>query len=99
MEPVSLILIGAGSRGSGYSQFALNHPELCRVVGVADPRPFYRERVADQHDLAPENVVEDWTELVNRPRFADAVTIATPDRYHAEPAIAFANAGYAMLLE
>ncbi len=33
------------------------------------------------------------------PRFADAVIIATTDRDHAEPAIAFADDGYAMLLE
>jgi predicted dehydrogenase len=99
MQPVSLIIIGAGSRGSSFSQFALDHPELARVVGVADPRPFYRQRVADQHDIGDDNVAADWKELVSRPRFADAVIIATPDRYHAEPAIAFAEAGYAMLLE
>lgn len=99
MPPVSLIIVGAGSRGSSFAQFALDHPDLARVVGVAEPRPFYRQRVADEHDLSPDNVAEDWKQLVTRPRFADAVIIATPDRYHAEPAIAFAEAGYAMLLE
>ncbi|MCB0084935.1 MAG: Gfo/Idh/MocA family oxidoreductase [Caldilineaceae bacterium] len=99
MQPVKLMIVGAGSRGSSFAQFALDHPELAKVVGVAEPRPFYRQRVADQHDLDPANVAEDWRELVTRPRFADAVIIATTDRYHAEPAIAFADLGYAMLLE
>src|SRR5262245_38169874 len=99
MQPVSLIIVGAGSRGGSFAEFALAHPDLARVVGVAEPRPFYRQRVADQHQIPPANVAEDWRQLVNRPRFADAVIIATPDRHHAEPAIAFANAGYAMLLE
>ncbi len=99
MQPVNLIIIGVGSRGGSFAQFALDHPELARVVGVAEPRPFYRQRVAEQHGIAPENVAEDWRAFVGRARFADAVIIATTDRDHAEPAIAFADAGYAMLLE
>ncbi|MEZ4730697.1 MAG: Gfo/Idh/MocA family oxidoreductase [Caldilineaceae bacterium] len=99
MQPVRLIIIGAGNRGSSFAQFALNHSELVKVVGVAEPRPFYRQRVADQHAIDPDNVAADWRELITRPRFADAVIIATTDRDHAEPAIAFAGLGYAMLLE
>ena len=99
MYPVSLIIIGAGSRGGSFAQFALDHPDLARVVGVAEPRPFYRQKVASQHNIPAEAVAEDWKELVSRPKFADAVIIATPDRYHAEPAVAFASRGYAMLLE
>ena len=41
----------------------------------------------------------DWREVVARPRFADAVIIATQDPLHAEPAIAFADLGYHILLE
>jgi predicted dehydrogenase len=99
MHPVNVIIIGAGSRGSSFAQFALDHPELAKIVGVAEPRPFYRQRVADQHGIPPANVAEDWRQLITQPRFADAVIIATTDRDHAEPAIAFADAGYAMLLE
>jgi len=99
MYPVSLIIIGAGSRGGSFAKFALEQPDLARVVGVAEPRPFYRQKVASLHNIPPENVAEDWKELVDRPKFADAVIIATPDRYHTEPAVAFANRGYAMLLE
>jgi len=66
MQPVSLIIVGADSRGSRFAQFALDHPELAKVVGMAAPRPFYRQRVADQHAVAPEHVAEDWRELVTR---------------------------------
>jgi predicted dehydrogenase len=99
MYPVRLIIIGAGSRGSSFARFAFEHPELAQVVGVAEPRPFYRHKLASQHHIPAENTAEDWRELAARPRFADAVIVATPDRLHAEPAIAFANQGYAMLLE
>src|SRR4051812_10925033 len=99
MEPVTLVIVGAGSRGSSHAQFALDYPHLARVVGVAEPRPFYRQRLVERHGIPPENVAEVWQEWVKRPRFADAVIIATTDRYHIEPAVAFAEAGYAILLE
>jgi len=49
--------------------------------------------------LPPENVYEDWTDLVKRDKFADAVVITTPDILHAGPAVAFAKKGYHILLE
>ena len=47
----------------------------------------------------PGNVFADWRQVAERPRFADAVIVATPDALHAEPAIALANLGYHILLE
>ena len=99
MTPVSVIIIGAGSRGSSFAGYIALHPGDARVTGVAEPRAFYRQRMADAHGIPAENTVADWQALAARPRFADAVLIATPDRFHAEPAVAFANLGYAVLLE
>ena len=42
MAPITLIIIGAGSRGASYAEYASAHPEQARVVGVAEPREFYR---------------------------------------------------------
>jgi hypothetical protein len=47
--------------------------------------------MAAQHHLSPQQVVADWPQLVERPKFADAVIIATPDALHREPAVAFAR--------
>jgi predicted dehydrogenase len=99
LKPIRLIIIGAGSRGSSFAQFAQQNSDQARVVGVAEPRPFYRQRVADQNRVLPAHTAADWSELADQPKFADAVIIATPDRYHAEPAVAFAEKGYAILLE
>jgi len=98
-KPVTLVVIGAGSRGFTYAQYASENPELAQVVGVAEPRSYYRDRMAQEHQIPVENVTADWQELARRDRFADAVVIATPDKLHAEPAIAFASKGYAILLE
>src|SRR6184192_2216581 len=99
MKPVTLLIVGAGSRGTRYAEYATEHPGLARVVGVAEPREFFRARIVENHDCPPENAVEGWQQLVERPKFADAVIIATPDALHLEPAVAFARKGCDILLE
>lgn len=98
-KPVTLLIIGAGSRGSTYAEFALAHTERAKIVGVAEPRDFYRERMANAHRIPHENIYKTWQVAAERSHFADAVIIATQDAMHAEPAIAFANLGYHILLE
>lgn len=99
MAPIQVIIAGAGSRGTGYAQYAKQFPDRMRVVGVAEPRPHYRDRMAVDYGIPSEHVFEDWEEMAAMPKFADAVIIATQDAMHEGPAIAFANLGYAMLLE
>src|SRR5688500_1939010 len=99
MAAVRLLLVGAGSRGSVYAAWAREHPDAVRIVGVAEPRDALRERIAREHDIAPERVVSDWRDLAVTPRIADGVILATPDALHADPAVAFADLGYHLLLE
>lgn len=98
-RPVTAVVVGAGGRGITYSLFALQHPDRLRIVGVAEPREWNRNRMVELHRIAPENVFTDWRDLAARPRMADAVIIATQDRMHVDPAEAFAALGYAILLE
>ncbi len=99
MSQVKLLIIGAGSRGNRYGDFVLAHPEMAKVIAVAEPREAYRNKFAEKHSLSPENTTVDWRELAARPKFADAVVISTQDAYHKEPALAFASRGYDILLE
>ena len=98
-EPSKLIVLGCGSRGTGYAAFAEKHPERARVVAVAEPRDFYRNRVGDRCGVPEERRYHSWTEVAALPKFADAVLICMQDAMHAEPAIAFAKLGYNILLE
>lgn len=99
MQQVRLIVIGAGNRGSTYASYILHHPELAQIVGVAEPREVYRQRMAQQHGIRQENVAADWRELAKKPKLADAVIITTPDKLHVEPVIEFVNQDYHLLLE
>jgi len=82
-----------------YASFSQEHPDRLQIVGVAEPRPWNRQFMAQTYHLPAENVVSDWRELAARPKMADAVIICTQDAMHADPAVAFANQGYAMQLE
>ncbi|XP_060614723.2 putative oxidoreductase YteT isoform X1 [Anolis sagrei] len=96
---ISLLIIGGGNRGKRYAAYALCHPTRMKVIGVADPRASARRELQELHPMDPSNVFDDWRPAAERERFADAVLIATPDRLHKAPAVAFAHKGYHILLE
>ena len=99
MKPVTLAIVGAGSRGAGYATYAEAHPDRARVVAVAEPRDHYRNHVVETHGLAEGHQYSDWRQLADQPRLADAAIIATQDAMHVEPAVALAEKGYHILLE
>lgn len=99
MAPVKLLVVGAGCRGTIYATYAQRHPDDVMIVGVAEPREFYRTRLAAEHAIPPAHAVQDWRDLAARPKFADGVIITTQDAMHAEAAVSFAEQGYHILLE
>ena len=94
MRPVELIIAGAGDRGSVYASYAKTHPKRAKITGVAEPRDFYRERMAKEYNIPEENVFTDWKDMAKKKKFADAVIIATQDHMHRAAAIAFAKKKY-----
>ena len=99
MKKASVIIIGGGGRGTIYARHLRELADRVEVVGIAEPRDFFRNRIAAMHRIPPENICSDWHELAARPKFADAVIITTQDRMHLEPAVAFANKKYDILIE
>ncbi len=97
-KEIKIIVAGAGCRGTIYALQAIEQAGV-KVVGVAEPRDEYRQNIIDKCNVPPENVFHCWSEMAAREKFADAVIIATQDCMHKEPAIAFANKGYHILLE
>ena len=99
MKKVKLVIVGAGCRGTGYAEFAIEHPEKTKIVGTAEPRRFFREELAKKHNIDGDKVFAGWEQLAAQPKFADAALICTQDRLHMEPMLALAKKGYDILLE
>jgi predicted dehydrogenase len=98
-KPITLAIVGGGMRGETYGRFALEHPDLAKVVAVAEPRQFQRESLAKAHGIPTNHVFCSWESLAIAPRLADAVIIATQDQMHLAPMLALAPKGYAVLIE
>lgn len=100
--PVTILIVGAGDRGTIYSTYALERPSLCTVVAVADRMASRRRRMASAHRIVPDMVFSDWRDIRDSgvdERLSKAVVIALQDRDHHEAALYFAHKGYHILLE
>jgi len=99
VKPVTAITLGAGNRGNVYGNYALEYPEQLDIVGVAEPIPLRNERYAQKHKIAKENRFVTWEHVFQKPKFADALIISTPDRLHYGPCMQALEMGYDVLLE
>ena len=100
MAAVEAVVIGAGNRGRfTYGAFARAHPELLRVVALAEPNEERRQAAAAEHGLGHDRAMHGWAELFERPQLASVAIIATGDTQHVEPALAALARGYHVLLE
>lgn len=98
-KTTTLLVVGAGNRGTTYAQYAAQAAGGAKVVGVAEPLADQRERMVEQHVIPREHAFDDWRAAAERDQFADATIIATQDAMHTEPAVAFLERGYHVLLE
>lgn len=100
MDPVRLIVLGAGARGmDAYAPYALIAPDQLQIVAVAEPRDTRREAFAVRYHLPESMAFPDWREALNAGIEADAVLVATQDNEHVEPACVAMEMGYDVLLE
>lgn len=97
--PVTAIVLGASGRGKLYGDYSLEHPDDLRITGIAELVELRRNIYGDKYHVPVENRVATWEEMLNRPKFADAVIIATPDHLHYAPCMKALDLGYDILLE
>ena len=98
-KPVRAVTLGAGARGNVYGDYAVRFPGELDIVGVAEPIPIRNDRYAAKHQIADENRFVTWEHVFQRPRFADAVLVTTPDDLHYGPCMQALEMGYDVLLE
>ena len=99
MKQFSVIVIGAGSRGRGYSRIMGNMPEKYKIVGVAEPVDSKRKGMQRDYGIPDEACFLDWRDILDRPKMADIAVIATLDGDHYGPAMKAIELGYDILLE
>ncbi len=98
-KAITVITIGAGNRGTVYGTYAANNPSEMKIIGLAEPNKYRNDKYAAQHDIIAENRFDTWEEVFERPKFADAVIISTPDNLHFAPCMKALEMGYDVLLE
>jgi predicted dehydrogenase len=98
---ITVAIIGAGGRGAGFAGLVTQSgcAGLGTVVGVAEPRDAYREKLVAEYGIAPAMTFSSWQEFCAQPKMCDAVVISTMDRDHVGPAVACLQKGYHVLLE
>ena len=100
MKRIKVIIAGCGSRGSdAYGRIMQGMPEQYEVVGVAEPIDARRNNMKERFSLSDDVCFLDWKDMAAQPKFADLVVIATQDYMHRDPALAFIEKGYDVLLE
>jgi predicted dehydrogenase len=100
MNPVRMIVLGAGARGmDAYAPYALMAPDQLQIVAVAEPREPRRNAFAARYGLPQDAVFSDWREALSAGIEAEAVLVATQDNQHVEPACEAMERGYDVLLE
>lgn len=98
-KPVTAIVIGAGSRGSTYANYAGKYPQSFILKGVSDINDYRKNRMGDRYTVENKYRFGDWTEVFKVPKFADIVIITTPDHLHYAPCMKALEMGYHVLLE
>ena len=99
MEKKTLIVIGCGSRGKGYSDKALKMDGKFEIVGIAEPIVEKQEYFKKKYGVPEDRVFDSWEPLLALGKIADAAIIATMDRDHFAPAVEAMRQGYDLLLE
>jgi len=107
-QPITLAVIGCGQRGNAYAQYALDAPDKCKVVAIAEPRPKTQKKFAAVHKVDGTLIFNTWRELhaasaetikTTGKKLSDAVIVSILDSMHLEVVLAFVEQGYHILCE
>ena len=99
MKKISVIVIGAGSRGKTYAEQMRLSDGKFEIMAVAEPLNERRNLIKENNNLPDEMCFTHWRPLLEKGKIADVAIIATMDRDHLEPSIEALKLGYDLLLE
>lgn len=99
MNPLTLAILGCGSRGRTYARIAAALDGRYRITAAVDPIPARTAAVAALHEPGAVRIFTDQHAFFQAGKLADVLIIATQDADHFEHAKAALHAGYDILLE
>lgn len=91
------IIIGVGSRGSIYGNWAHSHG--IEIAAIADIRPDRLKKAAADWNISEDRCFSDHNQLFALGKIADAALICTQDRDHYSHTMSALECGYDVLLE
>lgn len=99
-EPIKVAIAGLGNRGMDiYAHYAHFAPDEMQVVAAAEPIREKLEKAKKEYNIPAENCFSTVEELLQAPKLADVLVIATQDQYHVSQAIPALEKGYHILCE
>jgi len=99
VKKITFAILGMGNRGTVYAAKLLRYSQEAEVTAIADNRRI-RLDAANKHLHLPEERLFDGADaLLQQPRLADIMIIATQDSQHKEHALRAMELGYDLLLE
>lgn len=96
---LKVVVIGAGNRGTTYTDIMLQLKDKYEVVAVVDPVESRRKDIQTKHNIPDEMCFLTWDELFAKGKIADVAIISTQDKLHFEPAMKAISLKYDILLE
>lgn len=100
MKQVTSVLIGAGNRGAKvYSRYALENPEIFKVVSVVEPDEIRRKHFAAEHNIPDKYQFKSFEDFIKHDKISDCVMICTQDRFHLKPVTECLKKNYHVLCE
>ena len=94
---MKVIIFGAGGRGRNYTRFCKQYG--VDIVAVADPNTAKLKKLGLDFEISEDKLYNNWTEILSKDKFAQAIINATPDKVHYLSTMAALDKGYHVLLE
>ncbi|KAJ1559390.1 hypothetical protein HK405_010811, partial [Cladochytrium tenue] len=94
---VTVLVVGAGQRGSGYAEYVATSRGAGRVVAVCEPLAKRRAGFAARHNLPDSACFASWEQV--HERIADAAFVCNQDADHADAVVHLVGLGFDILCE
>ncbi|MDR0998597.1 MAG: Gfo/Idh/MocA family oxidoreductase, partial [Treponema sp.] len=86
MEPVKVLLLGAGNRGMyTYAEYAKMNPTMLKIAAVAEPDEAKRKKIQAEHRIAGNFAFRSWDDAFAGFPPVEGLIISTQDQMHAGP--------------